>query len=240
MAYHWFMTVEANSEEGARKFAASFDTSPVQLEGRSISFVAEAERKDDLWWGVVVFPFFGSASKGQESGVAPHNGAESASHAVLLTAIGNVLYYRLLRAAPFDVAVLGVECDGFFGFGEHDDLVQDLRDGWTLDGLVVSAALWEAAGQPPGLVRRSDGTYWFPWKGEPFTVRFHITLREETADDATIAKLIAFGNLQHVDLTRARRFGIISANGDSTMLEALRARPEVFSVEVDGQKTVAD
>ncbi len=170
MAYHWFMTVEAESKEAAESFRTTFDTTPIELNGLLIGFSVEAERKDDLWWGVVVFPFFvPSDAATYPRGVAPCGGTESVEHAKLLTGIGNVLFDRLLRAPPFQIAILGVECESFFAFGEHDDLVQDLQEGWrNCDGLVISASLWETAGKPDGLVQRSDGTYWIPWQGETF------------------------------------------------------------------------
>lgn len=164
MAYIWFMAIEVASKEAADRLKASFDTSPVTLMGVVITFATSVSRVEDLWWGVMVMPCCDGPEPLSDSG-----SADSEEHAKLMTETGRVLYERLFRSAPFDVAILGAEPEGFYGFGDHEELVQDLKAGDDrIDGLVISSALWEAAGKPKAFVSPAKGYYWIPWRGEPF------------------------------------------------------------------------
>ncbi len=167
MAYWWYMAVKTASEEAATRFAAFFDQSPIKLGDQSIWFDVVASLYDKSWWGVEVVPHYGPKPDGW--GVAMSGGPESEEHAKLMTQIGGILYARLLKAPPFDMALVGVEVESFYGFTEFSDLMIDLRSGQSpCDGLVVSDAIWEEAGRPAELVPRHDGTYWCPWQGEHF------------------------------------------------------------------------
>jgi hypothetical protein len=167
MAYWWYMAVKAESEEAATRFASFFDQSPMKIGDRSIWLSVNVAFRDNSWWGVELIPFYDPKPGGE--GVSKSGGAESEEHARLLNQIGSLLYTRLLRAPPFEMALVGVEVEAFYGFTDFADFMLDLRTGQDpCDGLVISEALWIEAERPTTLIPRSDGTYWRPWQGERF------------------------------------------------------------------------
>jgi hypothetical protein len=66
-------------------------------------------------------------------------------------------------------------------------------------------------------------------------MRLHVTLREGFDED-TIQRIVSVGNLENVDLGRARRFGIVSGDGGTGAISRLKALSEVLAVEADGVK----
>jgi hypothetical protein len=90
-------------------------------------------------------------------------GVQSAADAAAMTTLGHALYDRLRTAPPtYRYALVGVETDEFRRF---DELRED-DDVSVFPGLVLSDALWETHGRPPGFVPFAKGYHWLPYAGE--------------------------------------------------------------------------
>lgn len=178
MAYQWLLVVRVDFEEVAKDFAASFDLTPFQVAGHTVNLSTEIADLEHCIQ-VTVTPTLVSgehvsvlAKPNSKELIPPLMGvAKSPEHAEILTGIGKVLYDRLLWATAFDAAILGTvdysDGDSCIG-GDFEELIQELQDNWTEEGLVLSDELWAEAMGPGDFTRRSDGTYWIPWTGVQF------------------------------------------------------------------------
>lgn len=169
MGYFWYLAVQTETELEADRFVYEFDASPIRLGGVDVRFSVRRNREEGATRMCEVTPLY--ASTGEP--VVSEGGPNSEEHANLITQIGHTLYDRLLKGPSFEMAVVGVECSCFYGLNpsELQALMRDLQEGYLtgLDGLMISKRLWQKAGEPSGLVARSEATYWIPWLGESFT-----------------------------------------------------------------------
>ncbi len=66
-------------------------------------------------------------------------------------------------------------------------------------------------------------------------MKVHIVLRKGT-DEAAIQEVVQAGRLSGANLTRAKLFGILTADVPMECLDAVRRMSQVEAVEVDGEK----
>lgn len=165
MAYIFHATASFGArEEDARAFAARFDFSPVQVEGRAVYFQV-AVAHETTGWECHIIPL-----EAQEPGayLNGHGGASDDEEQAILDAVSRILYQRLqLDDARYDFAMVGVEVGGW---RDAEDLTGELspngafRNFTWKSGLVLSNAVYHAAAEPPGFVPFADGRVWSPFE----------------------------------------------------------------------------
>jgi hypothetical protein len=102
---------------------------------------------DGAWWAVCC-----------PDGVR-RTGVSSADDALVMTAVGLLLYDHLKTSPSYRYAIVGVEVDGFREYNELDSDVTEL----DFSGLVLSDAIWRRLGAPDIFVPFVWGYHWRPF-----------------------------------------------------------------------------
>ncbi len=184
MAYIWHLTANCGTEEFAKQFAKHFDLSPFSVPHAGDVELRTSVEHNDSGWEVHVLPYVRRRVNDPAEGrwhLNDHGGATTPEEVADIDACAKVLYDRLahpLRSdsqAPFltfQFVLTGFEVGDWRSPG---GLLDDLSPGGLYleqraarvshawDGLVISRPLYEAAMDPPGLVRFGPGYYWIPF-----------------------------------------------------------------------------
>lgn len=150
MAWIFGLSAQCSNPEEARAFADHFaDFTATMNDGTPVDAEVGIQAGTCCW----VCP-----SNVSRSGVTDRRVADQ------LTEVGNALYEHLRQAPPFRIALVGVGVDDVRSDDEVVKIINDPHPGWN--GLVVSTALWDRAGRPPGFVPFRTGSVWRPYLGE--------------------------------------------------------------------------
>jgi hypothetical protein len=175
MACIWHLTANCSTQEHAELFKKHFDHSTFSVPHAGLVELRMSGESVDSGWEVSVFPYVERPEKGK-SHLNDHAGADTPEEAADIEACAKVFYERLGNALSFLVfqfALTGFEVSEFRSPGELlDDLSpsgsfrQLLADkSGSLNGLVISRHIYEAASEPPGFARFGPGYFWVPGTG---------------------------------------------------------------------------
>jgi len=188
MAYIWHGVANFTTQEVAEAFANHFDRSAFTVPHAGTVNLRLVVEHNDSGWECCICPyvFQRPAAQGSytEANTIPpedrwwhlngHGGPDSPEEAEDIDACAKVIYERLGRIYNYRFAFTGVEVGDWRSAG---GLLDDISPGGLydehrlkkfhgFDGLVISDALYEAAGFPEGFIpfgSQDSGYHWVPY-----------------------------------------------------------------------------